>query len=110
MWEEHPAYQKAQAKMIGIGVVLLFICGVVYAVSTRDRELLRTVCLIAGALIFALTLLSGTAWLLVRLFTRPDKTHSSGKQITHKSKSLLLVLTLSFAGTWAIVYHFTRQI
>lgn len=75
MWEEHPEYQKAQAKMIGIGAVLLFIFGVVYAVSERDWDLLRTVCLFAAALIFSLALLSGTAWLVVRVLTRQRNTH-----------------------------------
>ena len=76
MWEEHPEYQKAQAEMIGIGLVLLFIAGVVDAVSGRDWHLLRQVCFFAAALVFCLALLSGTAWLLVRIFTRLRRSQS----------------------------------
>lgn len=70
MWEEHPEYQKAQAKMIGVGLVLLLIAGIVYCVSEHDWDLLRQVLLFAAAFVFCLALLSGTAWLVVRFFTR----------------------------------------
>lgn len=70
MWEEQPEYQKAQAKLIGVALVLLFIYGVVYCVSERDWDPLRQVLLFAGALVIAFGLLSGTAWLLVKIFTR----------------------------------------
>jgi hypothetical protein len=70
MWEEHPEYQKAQAAAIGVGLILLLASGVVYCVSERDWHLLAQVLLFAGALVFCLALLSLTARLLVRLFTR----------------------------------------
>jgi len=70
MWEEHPAYQKAQAAAIGVGLVLLLVAGVVYCVSERDWHLLAQVLLFAGGLVFCLVLLSFTARLLVWLFTR----------------------------------------
>jgi len=51
MWEEHPAYQKAQAKVIGLLVVLLFIASVIYCVSNRDWDLLRFVLYAGGSLV-----------------------------------------------------------
>jgi hypothetical protein len=77
MWEEHPEYQKSQARMIGIGLLLLLIAGVAYCISERDWDLLRLVLLLAGALLFSLALLSGTAWLVVRIITRRRRKHSS---------------------------------
>jgi hypothetical protein len=42
MWKEEPEYQKAQAKMIAIGIVLLFIGGIVYSVLLlRFRQRVR---------------------------------------------------------------------
>ena len=76
MWEEHPEYQKAQAKMIGIGLVLLLVAGIVYCISERDWDTMRQVLLFAGAIVFCLALLSGTAWLLVRIFTRRRRNDS----------------------------------
>ncbi|MBP9900150.1 MAG: hypothetical protein V9H26_18935 [Verrucomicrobiota bacterium] len=70
MWEEQPEYQKSQAKLIGVVLGLLFIYGVVYCISERDWDLLGQVLLFAGALVVAIGLLSGTAWLLVKIFTR----------------------------------------
>lgn len=70
MWEEHPAYQKAQVAVIGVGLALLLLAGVVHCVSERNWELLGQVLLLAGSLLFCLALLSLTARLLVRVFTR----------------------------------------
>jgi hypothetical protein len=76
MWEEQPEYQKAQAKLIGVTLVGLFIYGVVCCVLERDWALLKEVLLIVGALIIAFGLLSGTAWLLVKIFTRNRRRNS----------------------------------
>lgn len=70
MWEEHPSYQKAQATAIGVGLVLLLFAGIVYCVSERNWSLLGQVLLLAGGLVFSLALLSLTARLVVRVFTR----------------------------------------
>ena len=70
MWEEHPAYQKAQAAAIGVGLFLLLLAGVVRCVSERDWDRLEQVLLFAGSLLFCLALLSFTARLLVRVLTR----------------------------------------
>jgi len=70
MWEEQPEYQRAQAKMIGVGVVLVFLAGIVYCVCEGDWHLLGQILLFGGALVFCMGLLSGTAWLLVRIFSR----------------------------------------
>ena len=76
MWEEHPEYQKTQARMIGIGLVLLFIVGLIYAVLSRDWDLLREVCVFAAALLFSLALLVGVVWLLVRMLRRGRQSRS----------------------------------
>jgi hypothetical protein len=70
MWEEQPAYQKAQAAAIGVGLLVLLVAEVTFCVLDRDWHLLAQVLLLAGALVFCLALLSLTARLLVRLFTR----------------------------------------
>lgn len=70
MWEEHPAYQKAQAGAIGISLILLFIAGVVYCVSERDWHSLSQVLRYAGGLVVCLVLLSLTARLVIKVLTR----------------------------------------
>jgi len=70
MWEEHPAYQKAQAAAIGVGLVLLLLGGIVYCVSERNWPLLGQVLLFAGSFVFCVALLSFTARLIVRVLTR----------------------------------------
>ncbi len=77
MWEEHPEYQKLQAKVIGIGLVLLLVAGIAYCISERDWDSLRQVLLFAGIIVFCLALLAGTAWLVVRIITRRRRTDSS---------------------------------
>jgi hypothetical protein len=77
MWEEHPEYQKAQAKLIGIGLVLLLVAGIADCISERDWDSLRQVLLFAGAIVLCLALLSGTARLVVGIFTRRPRSSSS---------------------------------
>lgn len=62
MWEEHPAYQKAQAMVIGLLLLVLFIGSVIYCVSNHDWDLLRMVLYAGGSLLVVLALLA--------LFTR----------------------------------------
>lgn len=80
MWEEHPEYQKAQAKLVGVLLVLLFIYGIYFCISERDWDSLRQVLLYAGALVLAAGLLSGSAWLLVRILTRVRRRDSDEDQ------------------------------
>ena len=56
--------------MMGGTLVRLFIYGAVYCISERDLGLLKQVLLFAGALVVAFGFMSGTAWLLVKIFTR----------------------------------------
>ena len=70
MWEEHPEYQKSQALMVGVLVLMLFGLYVGFAIVNRDWDLLRKTLLLAGALVGVLGLLSGLAWLVVKIFTR----------------------------------------
>ena len=76
MWEEYLEYQKAQAKMIGVALVLLLIAGIVYCISEREWQLLRQVLLFAGAFVSCVALLSGTAWMIVRIITRRSRSDS----------------------------------
>ncbi len=71
MWEEHPEYQKRQARMIGLIVLALLLLYLGYAIIHRDRNVLKTTLQVAAAVIIALGVLSGSAWLVVRFFTRP---------------------------------------
>ena len=70
MWEEHPEYQKAQARLIGFLLLLLLIVCVVSFIVARDWDSLKQVLLFAGAFVFVLCLFSGGAWILVKIFTR----------------------------------------
>src|SRR6476469_2256910 len=70
MWEEHPAYQKAQAKIIGLLVLVLFIGSVVYCVSKRDWDLLRLVLYAGAGLVVALAVFPLFAWIIVRALGR----------------------------------------
>lgn len=70
MWEEHPEYQKQQMLLIGILLAVLFVVTAGDAIVQHEWGFLRFILLIAGALLFSLALLSGTAWLVVRIVTR----------------------------------------
>jgi hypothetical protein len=84
MWEAHPAYQKAQAKMIGLLVLASFIGSVICCLSNRDWELLRSVLYAAVGLIVALAVLPLLAWGIVRAATRrPPSRRPSGSQKHH---------------------------
>ena len=70
MWEEHPEYQKAQARLIGWLLAGLIVGYAIYAVVQRDWDLLRVVLLFAGAFIIALGLVFGLVWTIMKLATR----------------------------------------
>ncbi len=70
MWEEHPEYQKAQAKMVGLLVLAVFIGAIIYCVSNRDWDLLRLVLYAGAGLAVALSILPLAAWLVVKVVTR----------------------------------------
>jgi hypothetical protein len=72
-----------QAKMIGIGLFLLFVVGAITCALNEDWETLKLISLLAGALVLSLGLLSGTAWLLVRIFTRKRKDEASPRRKGH---------------------------
>ncbi len=80
MWEEHPSYQKQQAVMIGLLVLGCIIWCAGSAIANHDWQLLRQVLLFTGALPLALGLLSGTVWLLVRIFTRVRRSRAEDKR------------------------------
>jgi hypothetical protein len=64
MWEEHPEYQKQQAKLLGVLLVLLFIYGMMIADDWEDRKQVITfaACFVAAAATFPLV-----AWFLIKL-------------------------------------------
>jgi hypothetical protein len=99
MWEENPEYQKAQAKMIGIGLVLLFVAGVVFCVLERDWHLLGELFKFAGALVFCMGLLYGAARLLVRIL---GQSASTIQDRMRKSAINLIVSMLALTITLAI--------
>ena len=70
MWEEHPEYQKAQMRLIGLGLAALTIVGIIYAACEPGWDLLRQMLLMAGGLIIALGLIFGFVRALVKIFTR----------------------------------------
>jgi hypothetical protein len=70
MWEEDPAYQKAQARMVGLLVLLLFIGSASYCALNRDWEGMRLVLYAGFGLAVALALFSLAAWLVVKAVAR----------------------------------------
>ena len=69
MWEEHPEYQKLQARLIGWGLAGWVVFGVVAAMLDGDWTTLDEIMLYVGAFAAAFGLLAGMAWVLVRLLT-----------------------------------------
>jgi bacteriorhodopsin len=70
MWEEHPEYQKQQARFIGwivVGVIVLYL---VWAAVHHDWDMFRGVCLVVGGVILVLSLFVSFVWLFVRILTR----------------------------------------
>jgi len=70
MWEEHPEYQKHQAKMIGGLIVLVLVLSIGYCIKKQDRDLLKNVLELAAAFLVGLALLPIFAWLIVKLLKR----------------------------------------
>jgi len=83
MWEEHPAYQKAQAKIIGLLVLVLFIGSIIYCVSNRQWDGLRLVLYAGAGLVVALTILPLAAWVVVKAVIR--RRPSSPKQTNREA-------------------------
>ncbi len=70
MWEEHPEYQKSQAKMIGLLVLMVFIGSLIYFASKRDWDLLWQVLYAGAASVVALAIFPIAAWVVIRLVAR----------------------------------------
>jgi hypothetical protein len=71
MWEEHPEYQKFQAKLTGLGIVgCLIYMAWEEAFASSDWQTLKGILLFGAGLVAALGMLSGVAWFLVKIFTR----------------------------------------
>jgi uncharacterized membrane protein (DUF2068 family) len=66
MWEENPAYQKAQAVMIGLIVTLLFVSGAIHCISIRDWELLRLVLWAGLCFVAAIVILPLAVWAIIK--------------------------------------------
>lgn len=80
MWEERPSYQKQQALAVGLFIFGLLALYGGQAIINRDRPLLGQVLLFAAALIIACGLLTGTAWLPVKMLAGRPKSESRNKQ------------------------------
>ena len=70
LWEEYPGYQKTQARLIGFLLLLVLIVCVSVLLLNRMWELLGGLLLFLGAVLLAVAILVGGAWLLVPRFTR----------------------------------------
>jgi hypothetical protein len=70
MWEEHPEFQKQQARVAGWIVVSVIVLYLVYAAVHQEWDLFRGVCLVVGGVTLALSLVVGIVWLLVRILKR----------------------------------------
>ena len=84
MWEEHPEYQKAQARMIGLLVLMVFLCSLIYYVSKRDWDLFRQVLYAGVGLLVALAIFPFAAWVFVKVvgrrrnqFRKPQPKHEA---------------------------------
>jgi hypothetical protein len=76
MWEDDPQYQNAQAKMIGIGLVLLFIASVTHCFFERDWHFLGQVLLFTtGFALFPVSLV-GVVRIVARLLSSPRQRDS----------------------------------
>ena len=80
MWEEHPAYQKFQVYTIGLLVFCVFINYLGSAIIDRDWELFKRTLLLSGSLLAAIGIFSGSAWILVRIFTCQRSRSSQSKK------------------------------
>jgi hypothetical protein len=68
MWEEHPEYQKQQARLIGLLLAGIAVFYAGYAIVEHDWVLLKQVLLFTGAFIIALGLVFGFVWTLMKIF------------------------------------------
>ena len=69
MWEEHPEYQKQQARLIGLGVAALVVIYIVFAVRQRDWDLLKQILMFIGAFVVAFGFVFCVVWTLMKIFT-----------------------------------------
>jgi hypothetical protein len=79
MWEEHPEYQKQQARWIGLGIAALIVLYIVFAVIHHDWDLLGQVLLFVADFAMALGLVFGFVWLVVKIFTTRNANKSKSK-------------------------------
>ena len=70
MWEEHPEYQKAQAKAIGVLVILLFVGVFIDRFAEGGWDQARGVLVFFSCFIAAFALLPLTAWVLINVLKR----------------------------------------
>jgi hypothetical protein len=70
MWEEHPEYQKAQTKAVGLLVAVGFLGAIIYSASHRDWDLLRIVLCGGIGLAVAIAIFPLVAWMVVKVGAR----------------------------------------
>jgi hypothetical protein len=70
MWEEHPEYQKNQAKLVGIVLLLILMLYTAFFIIERDWGYLIKFWLVVGGIVVGMGLTVGLVWLLVKIFTR----------------------------------------
>lgn len=70
MWEEHPEYQKHQAKMIGVLILLVLALYIGYSIKERDWDLLKNVIEFTGAFVVVLAAFPLCAWFILKLIKK----------------------------------------
>jgi hypothetical protein len=67
LWEEDPEYKKAQARMLGVLMVLLFVTGLSTAWIKQDWDAAMLVLVFGASFSLSAVVLPLTAWLLIKL-------------------------------------------
>jgi len=81
LWEEDPEYQKAQARMLGVLMVLLFVTGLSTAWIKQDWDAAMLVLVFGASFSLSAVVLPLTAWLLIKLVRaalRPSRSRPVG--------------------------------
>lgn len=70
MWEEHPEYQKHQAKMLGVLILLVWVLYVGHSIEEHDWDLLKSIIAFTGAFAAVVAAFPIGAWLIVKLIKK----------------------------------------
>ncbi len=68
MWEEHPWYQKQQAKTLGVVLLTVLLIYSAYFIIEGDWNYLKNLWIVTVALVVIMGLLVGFVWMLLKIF------------------------------------------